>query len=285
MTNIIAWGFLLLAADPVELPDLRSIPADLTTPTMTSRVPAPGWRVRGVLTEFTNSAIYHTLYLPTDWQSGRRYPVIVEYPGNGNYRNQYGDVSDGMPEGCHLGYGLTAGVGAIWVCLPFVEKTDEETRNAVTWWGGIAETKRYCRLMVDHVCRDWGGDHERVFLAGFSRGAIAGNFIGLHDDEIAKLWAGFFLYSHYDGVKPWPYPESDRDAALLRLKRLGTRPQFIAHEGRVDSVADYLMATGVAGRWTFQAVPFRNHSAEWILRDNPARDAARKWWKTASTTP
>ncbi len=282
MTVLCAWGMLLLAADPAELPDLRSVVADLSTPAMMTAVPSAGHRVRAVAPEFATAAVHHTLYLPTDWKPGGRYPVIVEYPGNGNYRNAFGDVSDGLPEGCHLGYGLTAGVGAIWICLPFVEKTDDSYRNAVTWWGDITETKRYCRLVVDQVCTKYGGDRERIFLAGFSRGAIAGNFIGLHDDEIAKLWAGFFLFSHYDGVRAWPYPESDREAALVRLKRLGTRPQFIAHEHSVDSIRDYLTATGITGRWTFQSIPFRNHSAEWVLRENPARGAARAWWKTVS---
>lgn len=282
MTNILAWGLLLFAADPVEFPDLRTVPADLVTPAMTAAAPKAGLRVKAVLPEFATSMVYHTLYLPNDWQRDCRYPVIIEYPGNGNYKNAFGDVSDGMPEGCHLGYGLTAGVGAIWVCLPFVEKTDDGFCNAVTWWGDIVETKHYCRLIVDQVCATYGGDRERIILAGFSRGAIAGNFIGLHDDEIAKLWAGFFLYSHYDGVRTWPYAESDRDAALVRLKRLGSRPQFIAHEQNVDSIRGYLNATGVSAQWTFQAIPFRNHNAEWVLCDNPARDAARTWWKTAT---
>lgn len=282
MSHLLAWGLLLFSADPVEFPDVRSVPADLVTPAMTTDAPAPGKRVRSVLTEFADSDVYHTLYLPTDWQPDRRYPVIIEYPGNGNYKNAFGDVSDGMPEGCHLGYGITAGVGAIWVCLPFVEKHDDGLRNAVSWWGDINETKRYCRLMIDHVCATYGGDRQRVFLAGFSRGAIAGNFIGLHDEDIAKLWAGFFLFSHYDGVRTWPYAESDREAALVRLKRLSNRPQFIAHEGSVDSIRDYLQSTGVSGQWTFQAIPFRNHSPEWLLRENSARDNARTWWMSVS---
>ena len=61
------------------------------------------------------------------------------------------------------------------------------------------------RAMVKRVCTDFGGDESRLVLAGFSRGATACNFLGLHDDETAKLRRGFFCYSHYDGVKPWPY--------------------------------------------------------------------------------
>ncbi len=270
---------VFITADPVERPDVRSLPADLITPAMHQGEPAAGQRVRGVLPGYETTAVYHTLYLPPDWQRDKKYPVLVEYPGNGNYRNQYGDVSDGMPEGCQLGYGLTGGHGAIWICLPFVQGNGDERFNAVTWWGDISETKRYCHAAIDHVCSQLGGDRKRVFFAGFSRGAIAGNFIGLHDDDIAQLWAGFFLFSHYDGVRTWPYPESDRDAAIVRLKRLGNRPQFIAHDGNVDAIRDYLTNTGIDGKWTFQPVPYRNHSPEWLHRDNPARVAARAWWK------
>lgn len=279
LKGMIACTALMFAADTAELPDVRSVPADLVTPVMMREEPAAGRLVRGVLPGYEATAVYHTLYLPTDWKPGGQYPVIVEYSGNGNYRNAFGDVSDGTPEGCHLGYGLTSGRGAIWICLPFVQGAGDERANAVTWWGDIAETKRYCHAAIEQVCTMYGGDRRRVILAGFSRGAIAGNFIGLHDDDIAKLWAGFFLFSHYDGTRMWPYPESNRDAALVRLKRLGDRPQFIAHEGDVDAIRDYLTATGINGKWTFQAVPFRNHSAEWVLRDNEARVVARKWWE------
>ena len=43
-------------------------------------------------------------YLPVDWKPGRRrrYPVIVEYGGNGPYRSQYGDYSSGMVEGGNI---------------------------------------------------------------------------------------------------------------------------------------------------------------------------------------
>lgn len=285
MIGLTSLIILAIAADPVELPDVRSAPADLVTPAMVSGPPAAGQRVRGVLPGDEATAVYHALYLPTDWQPDKKYPVIVEYPGNGNYRNSFGDVSDGMPEGCQLGYGLTEGRGAIWICLPYVEGTGDARSNAVTWWGDVDETKRYCHAAVDHVCTRFGGDRKRVILAGFSRGAIGGNFIGLHDDDIAQLWAGFFLFSHYDGVRTWPYPGSDRDAALVRLKRLGMRPQFIAHEGTVDAIRDYLSATDVTGQWTFQAVPYRNHSPEWLHRDNPARAAARQWWRQFHQEP
>ena len=92
-----------------EYPDIRTVQPDLTTPQVMDSNPAPGLRVRQTLPEYRTSGIHHALYLPVNWRPRRRYPVIVEYAGNGNYRNSYGDVSDGTVEGSNLGYGISGG--------------------------------------------------------------------------------------------------------------------------------------------------------------------------------
>src|SRR4029078_13548098 len=109
-----------------------------------------------------------------------------------------------------------------------------ERRNESQWWGDAQATVDYCKKAVKLVCGRYGGDPKALVLAGFSPGAIACNYIGLRDDEIAALWRGFIPYSHYDGVRGWPYSDSDRASALVRLKRLGNRPQFIIHENSVE---------------------------------------------------
>ena len=136
-----------------------------------------------------------------------------------------------MPEGSNLGYGISGGKGVIWISMPFVDV--ENQRNALTWWGDINTTVEYCKKTVDRICKEYGGDTSNLFIAGFSRGAIACNYIGLYDDQIASLWCGFICHSHYDGVKKWKYARSDRTSAQTRLKRLGNRPQFISHMGSV----------------------------------------------------
>lgn len=270
-----AWG----AASPsAALPDLSTVPPDLEVPTARALAPAPG--VRSVLTTagWDGPAVRHTLYLPTDWEPGKRYPVLVEYAGNGGYRNAFGDVSEGTVEGSRLGYGISAGRGFIWLCLPFVEVTASGPANATRWWGDLAETKRYCLATLRDVAARWGGDERAVVFCGFSRGAIAANYFGLHDDEIARVWRAFICHSHYDGVNErWPYAGADRVSALARLRRLGDRPQWISHEGSVGPIEDWLRRTGVAGRWTFASIPFRNHSPDWALRDVPARREVRAW--------
>jgi hypothetical protein len=213
--------------------------------------------------------------LPEDWKPGVRLPVIAEYAGNGGYRNEYGDVSEGVPEGSNLGYGISGGHGFIWLCLPFVNS--KEKRNQLEWWGDPAATAAYARDAVHTVCAKYGGDPGKVLLAGFSRGSIGCNYIGLRDEATAEIWRGFVCYSHYDGVRPWPYADSDRGSALARLRRLKERPQFICHEKSVDDTRAYLAASGVRGNFSLHALPFRNHNDAWVLRDIALRRTLRDW--------
>jgi hypothetical protein len=255
-----------------ELPDIQSVSADLAVPALSEGTPAAGKRVRHGR---------NILYLPTDWRPDTKWPVIVELAGNGGYKNKYGDVSTGLPEGSNLGYGLSAGRGFIWLCVPYLNAKGDQV--AITWWGDKPghdpqPTLKHLRESVQSVCRDFSGNQAKVVLAGFSRGAIACNYLGLHDDETAKLWCAFFAYSHYDGVKKWPYPGSDRESALARLKRLGNRPQFICGEGaNAQETEQYLRPLLPSADLTFLSTGFRNHNDAWTLRPSPARDKAREW--------
>ena len=259
----------------IVLPDIRTAPPDLSTPPMTVGPPAPGKRVRQVIPDGGGGEVYHALYLPTDWQPGRKYPVLVEYAGNGPYSNPYGDTCTGRVEDCSLGYGISAGKGFIWVCLPYISV--DHQRNQLQWWGDVEATVSYCKKAVPLVCKEYGGDPAAVILAGFSRGAIACNYIGLHDDEIASLWRAFIPHSHYDGVRLWGYSGDDRASALQRLKRLKGRPQFISQEASTSATEEYLRTTGIQAPFTFQPLPYRNHTDTWVLRDIPERARLREW--------
>jgi hypothetical protein len=277
-----------MATATSNLPDIRSLPQDLFPPPVVEGAPAPGARVRQVIARYRGTEVYHALYLPADWQSddfsagqsaSKRYPVIIEYAGNGPYSNAYGDTCTGRVEDCNLGYGISAGRGYIWACLPYVSEDHAcgARHNQLQWWGDVQATIVYCRAAVAEICDTYGGDPSAVILAGFSRGAIACNFIGLHDDRIAGLWRAFIAHSHYDGVRPWPYAGSDRRSAMERLKRLRGRPQFISHEGSVHDTQDYLEQADADGVFTFQPLSYRNHTDTWVLRDIPERKALRKW--------
>jgi hypothetical protein len=265
---LVLLAFLFPAAGK-ELPDIRKISPDLKTPAMEEGRPAPGKRVKQIAGKYKDTDIYHALYLPTDWKRGKKYPVIVEYAGN-----QY-KTSPGTVQGSNLGYGISGGKGFIWVCLPYISK--DHKHNQRQWWGDIKATVQYCKTVVPDICKEFGGDPQAVFLAGFSRGAIACNFIGLYDDEIAGLWRGFICHSHYDGVKKWGYAGSDRAAAAVRLKRLKNRPQFISMERSVFETQQYLEKAYPKGNFTFQPLPFWNHTDTWVLRDIPERKTLRKW--------
>ena len=118
-----------------NLPDLRSVPTDLLTPETTEGTPSPGKRVRQSLPAYAETNVHHTIYLPADWRVGKRYPVIIEYAGNGNYSNQYGDVSTGEVEGSNLGFGISAGMRFIWMCLPYVNTLEKknQTMALISW--------------------------------------------------------------------------------------------------------------------------------------------------------
>ncbi|SVD49707.1 uncharacterized protein METZ01_LOCUS402561, partial [marine metagenome] len=115
-------------------------PKDLVTPVMTEEAPAPGKRVRQVAPEYEGTQVYHTLYLPTDWQKGKTYPVLVEYTGNkAPFCGSTGEV-----KGANLGYGLSGGKGFIWISMPYVQKGKKE--NSVKWWGDRQATIDYCKV-------------------------------------------------------------------------------------------------------------------------------------------
>ena len=59
------------------------------------------------------------------------------------------------------------------MCMPFVDA--KTRRNATTWWGDVEATVAYCKATVERICSEHGGDRSALFLAGFSRGAIACN--------------------------------------------------------------------------------------------------------------
>ena len=277
---------LFLALALGAAPDIHSLKPDLILPPLAQGAPAAGRRVKETHPDWKGTSVYHIIYLPCDWRAEKSYPILVEYAGNGPFKNRFGDVSTGHPEGSNMGYGISGGKNFIWICLPYLDNAGK--KNVTQWWGNpprrdARPTVAYCKKTVPWICEKYGGDPKRVILCGFSRGAIACNFIGLHDDEIAKLWRAFIPYSHYDGVNErWGYPGADRRSAMARLRRLGKRPQFICHEaasGKLNLTAtrDYLKTADAKGNFTFRETGFRNHNDAWLLRTSPARMALRRW--------
>lgn len=264
----------------------------LNLPPMEDTLPAPGRRVRQTAPEYAGTSVYHSLYLPTDWERGRKYPVIAEYAGN--YAPSFGCT--GRVEDAALGYGLTEGKGFIWVSLPYISEDHQE--NQLNWWGDPKATAAYCKAAISRLEWEFGGDLSSVFICGFSRGAIGVNYIGLQDDEIAGLWKGFITHDHYDGVREWKntqwgFPlDAYRANAQKRLERLSGRPVLIMQNGDVSKIEDYLAPFRHLGRFTVTSIPIdalfpqipneyfiRSHTDRWLLFDNEYTRAARSWLK------
>jgi Cellulase (glycosyl hydrolase family 5) len=210
---------ILPAAVKARDPDVFKIPSDLDHPGIAQGEPAPGKLVLQSLPAYAETEVVHSVYLPSDWKKGRRFPVIVEYLGN-KIR-----VRDNQ----NIGYAISGGKGFIWVVLPFVSADGK--RDMDWWWGDVNATVAYAKEAIPAICRRWGGDPERVILTGYSRGAIACNYIGLHDDEIARLWCASIPVSHYDDAHTaWGMNLDDKSRAPERLRRLGKTPQLICGE-------------------------------------------------------
>jgi hypothetical protein len=292
-----------LAADESGHPDVLTVPADLENPAIASGEPAPGRMVLQSLPSYSGSEIAHTVYLPPEWEKGKRYPVIIEYLGN---NSQVRDNSG-------IGHALSGGKGFIWAVLPFVSA--DHKSDMKTWWGDVEATVAYAKEAVPTICRQWGGDPAQVILTGYSRGAIACNYIGLHDDQIARLWRGVVAVSHYDdGHTDWGMTPEERRRAPERLRRLGKTPQLICGEYSSRSargsdakllgfIKDKNLTTFAAaktelglepltelegtrrfiaehhpqGEFTIVNLPWVNHGSSVLLRDTPARRQLRDW--------
>jgi hypothetical protein len=273
--------------------------ADLALPPLTDQGPQPGKRATVIAPEYAGTKVHHLIALPDDWTPdwkarGKSWPVIAEYTGN--YFPTSG--STGEVEGAGLGHGVARGK-AIWVVLPYVAK--DHQKNEITWWGDIDATVGYAKTNIPRICSEFGGDPKKVVLCGFSRGAIGTSFLGLHDDEIAKLWCGLWAHDHFDGVKQWTAPWGAplaryREEATTRLRRLQGRPVLISQaypgdETRrfVERIAsqnvDYLtIDMGVLyGKFPNDAVK-HSHNDRWPLRDGDATTTARAWFESVTAT-
>lgn len=273
------WSLVLVTSHNA----LAQTSRDLVTPKMISGSPAAGRRVRQVAPEFVGTEVYHSLYLPTDWKPNGRYPVIVEYTGNRfPTSGSTGEVKD-----ANLGFGLSGGTRCIWIVMPYIAKNLRQ--NETQWWGDIKATTDYCKTNLPRICDQFGGDRENVILCGFSRGAIATSYIGLADDDIAKLWKGFFAHDHFDGERKWNYDHSDRASALRRLKRLNGRPVLISDTNASNVRKNFLGQHLELAKFTFLDVPtdkiFRipegpfvhPHMDLWMHRDSEYCKRARAW--------
>lgn len=203
----------------------------LSLPELSLGDPGPGKLIKVTPQEYVGTQVYHTVYLPEGWNlDAESLPIIFEYTGN--YFPQSGSTGEVKDAG--LGFGLSGGK-YIWVSLPYIHENHRE--NQVTWWGDEIATVEYAKVNVPRIIERYNADPNAVFLCGFSRGAIGVNYLGLHDDEVAKLWTGFITHDHFDGIREWrntdwgsPLAKYQAEATV-RLKRIAGRPYLVCQNG------------------------------------------------------
>ena len=246
----------------------------IDVPDMVVGKAAPGKRVRYQLPADSDTDIYSALYLPPGWEPGKRYPVIVEYPGNIFFTSR-ACWSTGRPEQCVMGYGITLGKDAIWVSLPFVDRPAGEIAESGFGSNVGEDTTRYALSTIEDICTNWGGDPDNLFLCGFSRGAIACGYIGLRNEEIAKLWKGFVACQHYDGSR---WRESRMEDAVKRAPRFAGRAIFQVDNSqqKYQPVAD---ATDASVEWTWTQSGLGYHATAMFLDDRPLMKQLRAWYQ------
>lgn len=240
----------------------------LEVPSIEDGPPAPGRRVRHRLAGDEQTGISSVLFLPEDWEPGRTFPVIVEYPGNIFFTS--GCYSTGLPDQCVIGYGMTQGRGAICLSLPFIDR--KAGAIAEHGWGDPDDTASYALHMVEEICGKFGGDRNNLLLTGFSRGAIACGYIGLRNDRIAALWKGFHACQHYDGDG---WNGATLEGALERASRFKGRGVFHTDnsEQAFRPVMDAMKTNAIFVRSGLGA-----HACAMFLDDRPSTQQLRRWF-------
>jgi len=265
-----------------------------SVPILEKGIPQPGKRVAVTESEYINTQVHHSLYLPENYNSLTKCPIIVKFTGN--YYPESG--STGEVEGANLGYSLTLGKDFIWVVLPFIAVN--HLNNEKTWWRDLDATTEYARRCIPRIIKNYKGDSATVILCGFSRGAIAVSYVGLHDDATSKLWTAFFTSDHFDGEREWSswgMPlEKYRAEAKSRLLRIKERPfricQDIGLNNGTSEIESMFQKMGISGSSNitsrsipmdrdFPVIPNRwflsRHTDLWPIFNTQSGSEAREW--------
>lgn len=258
-----------------EAPEWKRPVGRVDVPLVENASPAPGKRVRHHLSGDQDTGIFSILNLPEDWQPGKKYPVVVEYPGNIFLTPAC--YSTGLPDQCVIGYGITKGKGAICLGMPFVDRA--KGAIAEDGWGNPDDTAEYVMRTVAEVCDNLGGDRDNVVLTGFSRGAIACGYIGLRDERIASLWKGIHACQHYDGDG---WHGATMQGALERAARFKGAAVFQTDNSPV-TFQPVMDAMNTSVTWAKSGLG--THATAMFLDDRPSTQQLRDWFWHLVTAP
>lgn len=177
--------------------------------------------------DYIGTEVHHLVSLPENYSADKKFPVLFELTGNKwNYGN-------GTVEEAHLALSISLKKDFIVVVLPYVSLDGKH--NEVKWWGNINYTVSYIKKLIPFLVKNYSIDLDKLFLCGFSRGAIGVSFVGLYDEDIASLWRGFITHDHFDGLKEWHTEwgrpiEKYRKSAVERLSRAHGRPWYVSYK-------------------------------------------------------
>ena len=265
-----------------------------TVPDMTDGTPEAGKRVKVTPPEYTGTQVYYSLYLPKGYSKRKQYPVIVEYTGN--YWPTSG--STGEVKDANLGYALAEELEAIWVVMPYI--SEDGLSNQITWWGSVKLTTEFCIKNLRRICMKYKGNPAEIFICGFSRGAVGVNYLGLHNEEMADIWLGFFTHDGYDGLKEYntnwgkPHVKYRRDAAK-RIKRLDGRTALICQNKNIEEIKDYIEENNFSDLADFTFMPVavneiitdipnedikHQHTDKWLCYNSQKAKDVFKWFRT-----
>lgn len=260
----------LAAVAELKVEQLGDHPGCPPLPPLTDGAPSPGAYVKVVAPEYAGKGVYHGLYLPPDWQPGRRWPVIVESPCN-KYQGFLGKVDD-----TRLGYHLAGCRSFIVVVFPYIQAD----ANLDSGWGDVPAAVAYWDLNLRRTLAEYGGDPGSVIGAGFSRGAISTSYVGLNSELIADHWLGFFMHSHADVITNLT-PDQGAGSAV-RMGRVDGRAALLSwgaagDGGMANSQKGVALLTANGDPVTTLAVPGVGHTDAWMIDDPVARASAQDW--------
>lgn len=241
----------------------------LVPPITEEGTPMAGKRVRIYLEHFPKA--YYVLFLPYNFNTIGKWPVIVESPPN-----LWGSET-GLPDDVFLGYGITQGMDYIWVCVPFI---NEEGEILKAYWGSnpLSTVNLWLEVLAD-LNKRFPVDNDKIILSGFSRGAVSTVYIGNYNDTIGSKWAAYFAHSHFDGCCQILLGNSKE-----RLNRIGGRKILIS-AGEIDyakncSYNAYKKLVSIGSRATYIEIPNADHTPHWALEESESTEKAQHWLNT-----
>ena len=177
--------------------------------------PKAGLRFFRKLKGYEDTDIVHAVFLPDNWEKGKKYPLIVEYTGNVFYYPSACCYSTGYLTQANLGSAMSRGKDFIVLTLPFVSKDGK--REQINAWGSPDLTVEYCLAALKDAEKYFGADPRAYIFTGFSRGEIAANYIALRNDEIAKKWLCLVRVNSNAWPSKWNGAQYGWDERMARL--------------------------------------------------------------------